>query len=73
MYLTERYPDCFVEYRAIIVNGHAQGIEIVGDRGVSRMLGEIEKKVDIQRARKAGCKTMEQVCKFLNGVERWKT
>ena len=65
----EKYPECLVEYRPIMVNGFSQGIEVIGDRNIPRVLGEIERGVDIQRARKAGCKTDEAVCKYLNGVK----
>lgn len=67
MFLTEKYPECFVEYRPIIVKGFVLGIEVIGEGRVNSVLSEIEKRVDIKRARKAGCKTMKQVCEFLNG------
>ena len=43
-------------------------IEVVGDtkRG-SALLKGIERKVDLARARKAGCKTIKEVCDYLNG------
>ena len=37
---------------------------------MDKLLSHIEKRVDIERARKAGCKTPEQICGYLNGVKR---
>ena len=67
MNLCEKYPDCLVEYRPIMVNGFSQGIEVIGDRNIPRVLDEIERRADIQRARKAGMKTDQQICDYLNG------
>ncbi len=63
MFLTKKYPDCFVEYRPVFENSIAIGIECSG-RGV---LSQIEKNVDIQRAKKAGCRGIVETCKYLNG------
>ena len=63
MYLTEKYPECFIEYIPIKVNGSILGIECVGDKG-SRILCEIEKRVDIQRAKKAGCRGAVQISDY---------
>ena len=41
-------------------------IECINDNS-SGWLGEIEKEVDIARARKAGCKSTVQICNWLNG------
>ena len=46
MDLIEKYPECFVEYRPIIVNDTILGIECVGDKGDATFC-EIEKAVDI--------------------------
>ena len=46
------------------------GIECVGDRGAVAFR-EIEKAVDIQRARKAGCKGAVQICQYLNTGRRF--
>ena len=71
MFLTEKYPDCLVEYRPIIgMNGLVLGIEVIGDLKADRVLGGIEYRVDIERAEKAGCKTKRQKCEFLNGENR---
>ena len=67
MFLTEKYPECLVEYRPIMVNGFSQGIEVVNDRGISGTLDEIERRVDIQRARRAGMKTDQQIGDYLSG------
>jgi len=68
MFLTEKYVDCLVEYRPVIgMNGLVLGIEVVNDEGADRVLGGIERRVDLQRARRAGCKTVKQICEFLNG------
>jgi len=66
MYLIEKYPECFVEYRPIMVNGYTMGIECINDNSRDEVLGEIEKRVDIQRAKKAGCKGAIEICEFLN-------
>ena len=71
MFLTEKYLECLVEYRPIMVNGFSQGIEVVNDRGVSRTLDEIERRVDKERARRQGCKTDIHICAFLNGEMEW--
>lgn len=49
------------------MNGLVLGIEVVGDLKADRVLGGIEYRVDMRRARKAGCKTAKAICKFLNG------
>lgn len=69
MFLTEKYVDCLVEYRPVIgMNGLVLGIEVIGDdMRISTVLREIERKVDIRRARRAGCKTAKAVCAYLNG------
>lgn len=62
------YPDCLVEYRPITgMNGLVLGIEVINDGKVDRVLGGIERRVDLARARKAGCKTAKEVCAYLNG------
>ena len=67
--LTKIYPDCLVEYRPVIgMNGLVLGIEVINDEGADRVLGGIERKVDLERARKAGCRTDKQKCDYLNGV-----
>ena len=66
--LTKIYPECLVEYRPVMgINGLVLGIEVINDGKVDRVLGGIERKVDLARARKAGCKTAKAVCKYLNG------
>ena len=66
--LTKIYPDCLVEYRPVIgMSGLVLGIEVIGDLKADKVLGGIEYRVDMGRARKAGCKTVKAVCKFLNG------
>ena len=68
MFLTEKYGDCLVEYRPVIgMNGLVLGIEVINDEGVDRVRGGIERKVDLERARKVGCKTAKQICSYLNG------
>ena len=68
MLLTTKYPDCLVEYRPVIgMNGLVLGIEVIGDLKADKVLGGIERRVDLQRARRAGCKTAKQVCTYLNG------
>ena len=68
MFLTEKYTDCLVEYRPVIgMSGMVLGIEVINDSKIDRVLGGIERRADIKRARKAGCKTMKQICEFLNG------
>ena len=66
MFLTDKYPECFVEYIA------DNGIYCVGDTVVrgyaATLLQNIEKNVDIQRAKRAGCRGAEQICDWLNGV-----
>ena len=62
------YPECLVEYRPIIgMNGFVLGIEVIGDLKADKVLGGIERRVDLARARKSGCKTAKAVCKYLNG------
>lgn len=68
MFLTEKYPECMVEYRPIMVEGFVIGIECVGENLGNGVLGEIEKRVDIQRAKAAGCKGAKEICDWLNGV-----
>ena len=68
--LTRKYPECLVEYRPIIINGYVIGIECINGGKVDKLLGHIEKRVDIERARRAGCKTPEQICGYFNGVKR---
>ena len=69
MFLTQKYTDCLVEYRPVIgMNGLVLGIEVIGDdMRISTVLREIERKADIKRARREGCKTAKQICIFLNG------
>ena len=66
MYLTEKYPECFVEYRPVMSDDTIFGIECVGDSGDATFC-EIEKRVDIQRARRFGCKGAVEICDYLNG------
>ncbi len=68
MFLTEKYLDCFVEYRPVMDSEGVptDDIECVNDNS-SGWLGEIEKEVDIARARKAGCRGAVQICNWLNG------
>ena len=63
--LTKKYPSCLVEYRPIVGEKEILGIECVGD--THSEFGEIEKRVDIQRAKRAGCRGAEQICDWLNG------
>ena len=66
--LTKIYPECLVEYRPVIgMSGLVLGIEVIGDLKADRVLGGIERKVDLERARKSGCKTAKQICEYLNG------
>ncbi len=51
------------------MNGFVLGIEVVGDLKADKVLGGIERRVDLARARKAGCKTAKQICDYLNGGE----
>ena len=68
MLLTTKYPECLVEYRPVIgMSGLVLGIEVVGDLKADKVLGGIEYRVDIERARRAGCKTDMQKCEFLMG------
>ena len=60
-------PDCFVEYRPRMLNEIPCGIECVGDIPGDRILRDVEMKVDIERAKKAGCMGIIQICAFLNG------
>ena len=46
------------------------GIECVGDKGDAEFC-EIEKAVDIQRAKKAGCRGAIEICRFLNTGRRF--
>jgi hypothetical protein len=69
--LTRIYPECFVEY--YFVEHYVKGwvkliIKCKGEEFISSEFGEIEKRVDIQRAKKAGCRTAQQICDYLNGV-----
>ena len=68
MFLTEKYPECFVEYRPIMDSEGVptDDIECINDNS-SGWLGEIERGVDIARAKKAGCKGTVQICDWLNG------
>ncbi len=59
-YLTEKYPECLVKYEPTMVNGVATGITCTEP-------GDIEQRVDIQMAKKAGCKGITEICAFLNG------
>ena len=63
MFLTDRYPECMVEYRV----GMDDVIECVGENIGSGILGEIEKRVDIARAKATGCKGAKEICDYLNG------
>ena len=63
MFLTVKYPECFVKYEPVFINGVATGIECVE----SDYLGWIEKGVDIQRAIKVVGTDRILVCKYLNG------
>ncbi len=69
MDLTKKYPGCFVEYRPIIVNDTILGIECVGDKGDATFC-EIEKAVDIRRAKRAGCRGAKEICNYLNTGRR---
>ncbi len=66
MDLIEKYPECFVEYRPIMAKDTILGIECVGDKG-DATLCEIEKAVDIRRAKRAGCRGAKEICAYLNG------
>ena len=68
MNLVEKYPECFVEYRPIMDSEGVptDDIECINDNS-SGWLGEIEKEVDIARARKAGNKGAVEICAWLNG------
>ena len=68
MNLVEKYPECFVEYRPITDSEGVptDDIECINDNS-SGWLGEIEKEVDIARARRAGCRGVVQICDWLNG------
>ncbi len=68
MFLTEKYLECMVGYRPIMDSEGVptDDIECINDNS-SGWLGEIEKEVDIARARKAGCKSTVQICNWLNG------
>ena len=68
MFLTEKYVECMVEYRPIMNSDGTptNDIECINDNP-SGWLGEIEKQVDIARARKAGCRGAIQICAWLNG------
>ena len=70
MNLVEKYPECFVEYQPDMVGEYIVGIKCVGERLDKGWQGEIEKRVDIQRARKAGCRSIPEVCDYLNGAKR---
>ena len=67
--LTKRYPECFIEYVPVREGEYIVGIECWGDSG-NRVLCEIEKAVDIRRAKKAGCRGAVAICKWLNGDRR---
>ena len=69
MDLTEKYKECFAEYRPVMAKDTILGIECVGDKGNATFC-EIEKAVDIQRAKKAGCRGAVEICEFLNGRRR---
>jgi len=60
-----------VEYRPKFRNDIPCGIECIGDIPASslgeRLLRDIEMKVDIARAKKAGCVGIIEICMFLNG------
>ena len=50
------------------MNGLSLGIEVIGDdMRVSELHRGIERRVDIKRARRAGCRTDQQICDYLNG------
>jgi len=68
MNLVEKYPECFVEYRPIMDSKGmpTDDIECINDNS-SGWLGEIEKEVDMARARRAGCRGVIQICDWLNG------
>ena len=71
MFLTQIYPECLVEYRPVMgMNGLVLGIEVIGDLKADRVLGGIERRVDLARARRAGYKTAKEVCAYLNGKNR---
>lgn len=67
MNLVEKYPECFVEYQPDMVGEYIVGIKCVGERLATGVLGEIEKEVDIQRAKAAGCRGAKEICDYLNG------
>ena len=55
-----------MEYIPIRSGEYILGIECIGERR-DNALGEIEKQVDILRAKRAGCRGAEQICDWLNG------
>ena len=67
--LTKKYRECFVEYRPIRSGEYILGIECVGDTSrVATWVKVVEMRVDILRAKKAGCRGAEEICEYLNGV-----
>ena len=70
MFLTEIYPECFVEY--VADKGHIYCVGESVARGYEAgLLRSIEKRVDILRAKKAGCQGAVQICRYLNTGRRF--
>ena len=67
MFLTEKYTECFIRYVPVIVDGKIVGIECEGYGANNEVVSGAERRADMQRARKAGCKTMTETCNYLNG------
>uniref|UniRef100_A0A6M3LJQ1 Uncharacterized protein n=1 Tax=viral metagenome TaxID=1070528 RepID=A0A6M3LJQ1_9ZZZZ len=65
--LIVKYPECLVEYVPIIEGKIAVRIECQRDNSPSKKLSDIEKSVDIRRAKRAGCRGIAEICYFLNG------
>ena len=70
MYLTEKYWECFIEYVPIGEAGHYTGIEATDKDDGDEVHREIEKRVDIQRAKRAGCRGAADICRYLNTGRR---
>lgn len=64
-HLMVKYPECFVKYEPFMVCGNIRGITYAGEEDMER--DDVEKRLDIKRAKKAGCRGAVEICAYLNG------
>ena len=73
MFLTEKYPECFIKYNPKIKTNKTTGetrmvgIKCTGTDANKEVIEGLEKRVDIAMAIRAGCSGIEEICNYLNG------